>query len=129
MQDKITVELPHIECTTCGANIGNIDMREEFNKLVEEGMSKDEAFEKIGLNNTCCRAKFWNVPVIATCRTRQIAPEIHGITTTRRNNSTSLPGSLFSINSQFTSNAGKQVVISNLPSEKIIALQKVAQKK
>lgn len=123
MQNKITVPLPWIECPTCGTNIGDVDIRTEYNRMIEEGIEPDQAFENLEINNTCCRSKFWIVPVIPTCRGRQLNYETFGIST-RKNNTTSLPGSLFSINSQFGSSSGKPIINKQLPSKEIINILK-----
>jgi DNA-directed RNA polymerase subunit N (RpoN/RPB10) len=120
MQKQITVQLPWIECPTCGTNIGDIDTREQYNQLIDEGVEPDEAFEQLGINNTCCRSKFWIVPVIPTCRGRELNYEAF-----RKNSTTSLPGGLFSINSQFSSSAGKPIINKQLPSKELIKIFKI----
>lgn len=42
-----------VRCFTCGKVIGS--KWEEYNKLLEEGVSKKEALDKIGLERFCCR--------------------------------------------------------------------------
>lgn len=130
MQNKITVELPWIECPTCGNNkIGDLDVREEYNKLIkDENLEPDEAFQKLGISGTCCRASFWNVPVIATCRGRELLPEALGVSM-RKNNVTGLSGSLFSINSSFGSSAGRPVNNRQLPSKAVIGELKLRERK
>ena len=115
----MTVELPWIECPTCGTNIGDVDVREQYNQMIQEGIEPDTAFETLGINNTCCRSKFWIIPVIPTCKGRELNYEAF-----RKNNTTSLPGSLFTINSNFSTSAGKIILNKQLPSKELIEIFK-----
>lgn len=107
MQNRPTVELPWITCPSCNTEIGDVDLKEKFNQLITEGMSKDDAMTEIGINNSCCRLKFWNVPVIATCKGRELEFDEGETIFTRRNRNTSMKGALFSINSRMTSSLPK----------------------
>lgn len=45
-----------VRCFTCGKVIGHL--KEEYEKKVEEGMSKGKALDEVGLKRYCCRQAF-----------------------------------------------------------------------
>jgi len=104
MENLITAPLPWMLCLTCNKNIGDVDFREKYNKLIVEGLTPEQAFSEIGLERECCRSRFTNIPVIATCRPRLLkAKENNFVISTKRKNSTSLPGILNNINEETVS--------------------------
>jgi DNA-directed RNA polymerase subunit N (RpoN/RPB10) len=104
MEKLITVPLPWMFCPSCAKNIGDIDQRAKYKELIEQGKRADEAFEEIGLERDCCRGHFTNMPVIPTCRPRLMKFKSgESEITTKRLNSSSLPGSVNAINEEVIS--------------------------
>ncbi len=55
MENKGVFMFP-VRCFTCGKVIGHL--WEEYNRKLEEGKSKKEALDELGLERYCCRRMF-----------------------------------------------------------------------
>ena len=66
----MTEELIHVRCTTCGKVIGN--KWDKFERLITEGVSAEQAMNKLGLTRYCCRMRMMNPFKVAIRSERQI---------------------------------------------------------
>lgn len=51
-------ELPHVRCITCGKILAN--KWEDYQRMLEQGVSIEKALDELGLNRYCCRIRMMN---------------------------------------------------------------------
>lgn len=54
----MTEELIHVRCITCGKVLGN--KWEKYKNMLIQGVSQEEAMNKLGLTRYCCRVRMMN---------------------------------------------------------------------
>ena len=69
----MTDELPFVRCITCGKVLAN--KWESYQKMLEEGISIEEALNTLGLRRPCCRIRMMN-PIKVVDRNVQTQTDI-----------------------------------------------------
>lgn len=65
--------IPNIRCSACGSVIGNKFI--QFNRLIDCGASKLEAFQALDVRQYCCRKDFVNPIVLSNKLDQRLSPK------------------------------------------------------